>query len=62
MAADTRTCACGAVYRRTESIAVMREIDCFDCVVCGATLESWNTAWIPTFRLVIGPVRKPDLG
>jgi hypothetical protein len=62
MTAGNRSCACGAVYRRTEALASTREIDCFDCVVCGATMESWNTAWVPSFRLVVGPVRKPDRG
>jgi hypothetical protein len=51
---------CGAVYRRTEALAVAREIDSFVCAVCGATMESWNTAWVPTYRLVAGPVKKPD--
>jgi len=55
MATGNRTCECGAVYRRTESLASMREIDSFECAVCGTTLESWNTAWVPTYRLVVGP-------
>jgi len=24
------------------------------------TMESWNTAWVPSYRLVAGPIRKPD--
>jgi len=50
-----RTCKCGAVYNRTESMAASRQISSFECSVCGATLESWNSAWVPTYRLVIGP-------
>jgi predicted SprT family Zn-dependent metalloprotease len=54
-----RTCQCGAVYNRTEAMAPSREIASFDCSVCGATMESWNTAWVPTYRLIAGPVRLP---
>jgi hypothetical protein len=36
-----------------------REIASFECGVCGATLETWNTAWVPSYRLVAGPVRMP---
>lgn len=62
MTAGNRTCACGAVYRRVETLAATREIDSFECVVCGVTMETWNTAWVPRFRLVIGPIRAPDQG
>jgi hypothetical protein len=55
-----RNFECGAVYRRTESLASAREIDSFECTVCGVTMESWNTTWVPAYRLVIGPIRKPD--
>jgi hypothetical protein len=51
-----RSCKCGAVYRRTESMAPARQIDSYECAVCGSTLESWNTAWVPAFRLITGPV------
>jgi stage III sporulation protein SpoIIIAA len=54
-----RACKCGAIYRRTESMAAVREIASFECEVCGATLESWNTAWVPYYRLVAGPARMP---
>jgi hypothetical protein len=53
-----RTCPCGAVYRRTESMAPTREVNSFECSVCGETMESWNTAWVPTYKLVVGPVRQ----
>jgi predicted SprT family Zn-dependent metalloprotease len=55
-----RACKCGAIYSRTESMADGREIDSFQCDVCGATLESWNTAWVPHYRLVAGLVRSPE--
>lgn len=51
-----RHCKCGAIYRRTEAMAPRREMDCFDCSVCGETLETWNTAWVPTYHLVVQPV------
>jgi hypothetical protein len=34
-----------------------RQIDSFQCCVCNATLETWNTAWVPSYRLIAGPVR-----
>jgi hypothetical protein len=55
-----RSCKCGAVYGRTESMAPSRQISSFECSVCDATLEIWNTAWVPTFRLIAGPVRDPE--
>jgi hypothetical protein len=59
---DNRTCKCGAVYRRTESLASTREIHSFECTTCGATMETWNSAWVPTYRLIAGPVRNPEQG
>lgn len=55
-----RSCQCGAVYRRTESMADSREICSFECSVCRATLESWNTAWVPAYRLIARPIRVPE--
>jgi hypothetical protein len=54
-----RSCRCGAVYSRTEAMAANRQIASFECAVCGATMESWNTAWVPTYRLIVGPLRHP---
>jgi hypothetical protein len=56
-----RHCKCGAIYRRTEAMAPSREVDCFECSVCGEMMETWNTAWVPTYRLVVGPVRASSL-
>jgi len=50
-----RACRCGAIYHRTEAMAPSREIDSFECTACGATLENWDTAWVPTYRLIAGP-------
>jgi hypothetical protein len=58
--AGHRSCQCGAVYRRTETMAKSRVIASFECAVCGSTLESWNMAWVPTYRLIAGPVRLPE--
>ena len=55
-----RQCRCGAIYHRTEAMAPSREIDSFECVACGTTLESWDTAWVPTYRLISEPVAEPD--
>jgi hypothetical protein len=49
---------CGTVYDRTEHIAVRLEIESFECKFCGATLESWNSAVVPRYRFLLGPVKK----
>jgi hypothetical protein len=54
-----RACTCGAVYKRTEAMAPHRQIDSFQCSVCDATLEAWNTALVPTYRLIAGAVSEP---
>jgi hypothetical protein len=54
-----RNCQCGAVYRRTEAMAPAREVISFECTLCGDTMESWNTAWVPTYRLIVGPTTNP---
>jgi len=33
------------------------EIASFECAVCNQTMEAWNTAWVPIYRFVAGPVR-----
>jgi hypothetical protein len=55
-----RQCRCGAIYHRSEAMAPSREIDSFECTACGATLEKWDTAWVPTYRLIAAPAIKPD--
>ncbi|WP_247832659.1 hypothetical protein [Bradyrhizobium sp. 200] len=54
-----RQCRCGAIYHRTEAMAPSREIDSFECTACGVTLEKWDTAWVPTYRLIAKPAIKP---
>jgi hypothetical protein len=36
-------------------MAPSREIDSFECTACGATLENWDTAWVPIYRLIAEP-------
>jgi hypothetical protein len=36
-------------------MAASREIDSFECTACGVTLETWDTAWVPTYRLIAEP-------
>jgi hypothetical protein len=60
MRVENRACKCGAVYRRTESLASTREIESFECTVCGVTMENWNSAWVPTYRLVAGPLKNTE--
>jgi len=54
-----RYCQCGAVYERSEGMAPARQISSFECSVCGTTMETWNTAWVPTYKFLAGPVRTP---
>jgi len=39
-------------------MAPAREVNSFECSHCGETLESWNSAWVPSYRLVVGPIVK----
>jgi hypothetical protein len=55
MTEKQRRCRCGAIYHRTEAMAPSREIDSFECTACGVTLENWDTAWVPTYRLIAEP-------
>ena len=57
---NQRQCKCGAVYHRSEAMAASREIDSFECVACGVTLENWDTAWVPTYRLISAPAAETD--
>jgi hypothetical protein len=50
-----RACKCGAVYDRSEHIEEAREISSFECAVCGATIENWNSAWVPRYRFIACP-------
>ena len=36
-----------------------REISSFECSACGRTLETWNSAWVPSYRLIVGPIIPP---
>jgi hypothetical protein len=37
-----------------------RQISSFECTVCSKTIETWNSAWVPTYRLVAGPIMMPQ--
>jgi cold shock protein len=41
-------------------MAESREISSFECAVCGATIENWNSAWVPRYRFIAGPARMPN--
>jgi hypothetical protein len=55
-----RTCQCGAVYARNEQIAPMREISSYQCLICKRTMENWNSAWVPVYRLIVRPIKSSD--
>jgi hypothetical protein len=55
-----RSCECGAVYDRSEHIAEAREISSFECVVCGKTIENWNSAWVPRYRFIACPATESE--
>ena len=50
-----RSCKCGAVYDRSEHMVEAREISSFECAVCEATIENWNSAWVPRYRFIACP-------
>jgi hypothetical protein len=54
-------CQCGALYERTEFNAAPREADDFVCPACGHTLEIFTSAKAPHYRLISGPLRKPEM-
>jgi hypothetical protein len=55
-----RSCKCGAVYDRSEHVTESREISSFECAMCGATIENWNSAWVPQYRFIACPARTPN--
>jgi hypothetical protein len=54
-----RKCKCGAAYERTEHVSLHREIRSFECILCHRPLESWQSAFVPRYRFVAGPVKVP---
>ena len=54
---DRRACHCGAIYHRTKVKAVSCEINRFECELCGTIIESWNSTWVPRYRLIAGLIR-----
>ncbi|WP_130223358.1 hypothetical protein [Bradyrhizobium sp. Leo121] len=53
----TRTCRCGALYGRRLVLSEAPEMGTFACIVCGEVIESFNTLFVPKYRLLVGPVR-----
>jgi hypothetical protein len=45
------------MYARDERMAPAREVNSYQCLVCDRTLEHWNSAWVPVYRLIARPVR-----
>ena len=41
-------------------MAPERQIASFECSLCNTTLETWNSAWVPTYKFVAGPIRQPQ--
>jgi hypothetical protein len=37
-----------------------REIDSYQCLVCERTLENWNSAWVPVYRLIARPLKPAE--
>ena len=33
-----------------------REVSSYQCELCDCTLENWNSAWVPVYRLVMQPL------
>ena len=47
---------CDAIYRRRRHASP--ELASFECSMCGKILETWNSAWVPTYRFIVGPIVK----
>ena len=41
-------------------MAPSREISSYQCVICERTLENWNSAWVPVYRLIVQPLGSAD--
>lgn len=52
---EVLTCKCGAVYQREIQKDTVRDIDSFNCVVCGCELKSWSTSRWPHYFLISKP-------
>jgi hypothetical protein len=61
MSQPNRTCQCGAIYARDEQMALSREINSYQCLVCDRTMENWNSTWVPVYRLIARPVRSAEI-
>jgi hypothetical protein len=55
-----RACQCGAIYARNERMASGREISSYQCLICERTLENWNSAWVPVYRLIVRPLKPAE--
>ena len=52
-----KTCGtCGAVHEVTEKKVTFRDMDTFECPVCGETVADWNGSRIISSKLV----KRPD--
>jgi hypothetical protein len=60
MATSQVLCPCGALYERTEFNTAPPKTDQFDCTICGATLERFTETKGPSYRLISGPILKPE--
>jgi hypothetical protein len=50
--AEDKTCArCGSVYEVKHHQVPVKDIDSFDCLVCGGELDSWKSTRYPIFAL-----------
>ena len=49
---DDKTCAhCGTTYEVKYHQVPVKDIDSFDCLVCGQELDSWKSTRYPIFTL-----------
>lgn len=33
-----------------------REMSSYQCLICERTMENWNSAWVPVYRLILWPL------
>jgi len=49
---DDKTCSrCGSTYEVKYHQVPVKDIDSYDCVVCGLELDSWKSTRYPIFTL-----------
>ena len=55
---DINCSVCGAAYQVAESASMAGEPGRQECVMCGHTLDRWDTPKLKAFRMELAPYHK----